>query len=399
MSDKRYWDEALETMPRDALEAKQLSDLKEHLAFAYENSPYYKRAFDEAGVSATINALTDLRAFPFINKHIVREQQEAKPDLGNLLSVPEDDVVFVAASSGSTGVPTLSPFTSQDFEEFQDVQARLWAGTVPSDRLMFILKQFKPTVTWTTPSYAWHLGETAKKQGIDPAKDLAINKIIVAGEPGGSIPATRQAIEDLWDAQVYDFYGLSDIFGANAGACEARDGLHLAEDHTILEVLDENLQPVADGEKGEMVLTTLRKKARPMIRFRTGDIISRNRERCTCGRTHARITIHGRVDDMFIISGVNVFPSDIEFVVRSMDDLNGEYRVVVYKEGPLTRFDIEVEKETGSSMSNTALANEIQEQIKQRSGVRPKQIHVLEDGELPRTTHKAKRLLDKRPSA
>ncbi len=439
MGEKTYWDETVETMPRPELETRQLGQLKRHLELAYARAPYYREAFDRAGVEPSdLRSLDDLRRFPFTSKQIERDRQVAHPDLGDMVAVPEEEIVFVAASSGSTGVPTLSPFTREDFEEFQDVQARLfwgagmrptdryvhalnftlfvggpdvigaqklgalciWAGAIPSDRLLFILKEFKPTTTWTTPSYAWYLGETARKQGIDPARDLAIRRIIVAGEPGGSIPATRQAIEELWDAEVYDFYGLSDIFGANAGMCQAKDGLHVAEDHTLVEVLDpDSLEPVPDGEMGELVLTTLRKRARPMIRFRTGDIVKCVRERCSCGRTLARIYIHGRIDDMFIVSGVNVFPSDIEYVVRNAEGVSGEYRIVVYTEEHLTRFDVEVEKASDTALADGQIQRQISERIKVRVGVRPKNVKVLEEGALPRATHKAKRLVDLRRNA
>jgi len=134
------------------------------------------------------------------------------------------------------------------------------AGTVPSERLLQILRQFQASVMWTTPSYAWYLGETAVKEGIDPRRDLAVRRIFVAGEPGGSIPETRSRIEALWGAHVYDYYGLSDVFGSCAGMCEARDGLHWAEDHILVEVLDQDMQQqVKQGERGELVLTTLKK--------------------------------------------------------------------------------------------------------------------------------------------
>lgn len=197
----------------------------------------------------------------------------------------------------------MSPFTKKDFDEFQDTESRwfwqvgmrpndryvhalnfslyvggpdvigaqnlgalcIWGGTLPSERLLFILKTYQPTIIWTSPSYAWQLGEKAKKAGIDPKKDLSIKKIIVAGELGGSIDATRKAIEDLWGAEVYDFYGLSDIFGACAAQCEYHDGLHIAENHILVETVDihtgEILPP---GEVGELVFTTLRKHARPL---------------------------------------------------------------------------------------------------------------------------------------
>lgn len=431
----KYWDEELETMPRKQLEKLQLESLKEEIRFAYENSPYYRRAFDEAGADPKkVRGLEDIQKFPFTDKNVERDRQLAVPDLGDLIAVPEKDIVFVSASSGSTGVPTLSPFTARDFDEYQDVQARLfwamgmrphdrylhalnftlfvggpdvigaqrtgalciWGGAIASERLLFIMKQFKPTVTWTTPSYAWYLGETALKQGIDPDRDLAINKIIVAGEPGGSIKSTREAIETLWNAKLYDFYGLSDIFGANAGMCKEQNGLHLSEDHHLLEVLNpDTLKPVESGERGEMVLTTLRKRARPMIRFRTGDIITVNYDPCRCGRTMVRINIHGRRDDMLIITGVNVFPSDIEKVVRNMKELTGEYRIIVYREEHLDKFDVEVEKKEAERGSDEEIAKELQVKLKAALGVRPR-VKILPEHSLERATHKAQRVIDRR---
>jgi phenylacetate-CoA ligase len=434
--EKKYWEKELETLPRPKLEALQLEKLKRHLRFAYNNSPYYKNSFDKHGLKpGNFKALEDLQEYPFTDKTIERDRQLAVPDLGDMVAVPEADIVFVSASSGSTGVPTLSPFTKSDFVDFQNVQSRqywsigmrptdrylhalnfslfvggpdvigaqnlgalcIWAGTLPSDRLLYIMKQFKPTITWTTPSYAWHLGEEAIKQGIDPRRDLFIRKIIVAGEPGGSIPATRKAIEEIWGADLYDYYGISDIFGACAGMCTQKDGLHLAEDNMLLEVIDpKTLKPVADGQPGEMVLTTLQKAARPMIRFRTGDIITRYAEPCACGRTFSRFTVKGRIDDMIIVSGVNLFPSDVEYVVRGNSILTGEYRMTVYEEERLVKFDIEVEAVSGHESKAEELAKHVSSQIKIKSGVKPKIVKVHKAGTLPRTTHKAKRLVDLR---
>jgi phenylacetate-CoA ligase len=436
MSEKKYWDEKIETMPREELEALQLEQLKEIVKYSYENSPYYKRAFDEAGVKPEdIETLADLAKFPFVDKQTERETQGVGSFLGEMCAVPEDDVVYVSASSGSTGVPTLSPFTKNDFDEWQDVQSRLfyaagmrksdryvhalnftlfvggpdvigaqnlgalciWSGTVPSERLLFILKEFQPTVIWTTPSYAWYLGETAKKNGIDPAKDLAINRIIVAGEAGGSIEATRNAIESLWDAKLYDFFGISDIFGACAGMCEERDGLHIAEDHILVEVIDlETGEILPPGERGELIMTTLRKHARPMIRFRTGDIGYINKDKCKCGRTHTRINIVGRKDDMFIVSGVNVFPSDIEYVIRGLSGITGEYVIRVFEKDFTARYKIQIEKSHDNDETDEALAARVSAAIKTRIGVKPYEVEVLKDGELPRATHKAKRLIDER---
>ncbi len=436
MSERPYWNESVETLPRSKLVEYQVEQLRQHLEWAWSHSPYYRQSFEAAGVRPSdVRHLNDLWRLPFIDKAIERDRQVARPLLGDLAAVPEEDVVFVAASSGSTGVPTLSPFTARDFEEFQDVEARLfwgtgmrprdryvhalnftlfvggpdvlgaqklgalciWAGSIASDRLLFIMKNFQPTTTWTTPSYAWYLGETARQQGIDPGRDLGIRRIIVAGEPGGSIPATRQAIEQLWDAKLYDFYGISDIFGACAGMCSARDGLHLAEDHILLEIVDPATgEPIEGDGPGEMVLTTLRKQARPMIRFRTGDIVQRYPSGCACGRTHVRFKVLGRRDDMIIVSGVNVFPSDVEYVVRNVPGLTGEYRIVVYTESRLTRFDVEVERSGDFLGADDELGDEVRKQIATRLGVRPRQVKVLAAGALPRATHKAKRLLDLR---
>jgi phenylacetate-CoA ligase len=270
------------------------------------------------------------------------------------------------------------------------------AGTIPSDRLLMIARQFQATAIWTTPSYAWYLGETAKQQGLNPATDFAIRKIFVAGEPGGSIPETRGQIEALWGADVYDYYGLSDIFGSCAGMCEAKDGLHWAEDHILLEVLDlKTGEPVAEGERGEMVLTTLKKSARPMVRFRTGDIVSYTTEPCSCGRTALRLHgIHGRLDDMLIIKGVNVFPSDVEAIVRKDADYTGEYLLVVNRRNHLDELTVQAEHAEGR-VNLQELAERLKKNLKATTGISAA-VEILAPGTLPRATHKAKRVVDNR---
>lgn len=435
VQDSLYWDENLETMNREDLEELQLSQLKNILVHAYENTVYYKRAFDEAGLNPyDFKDLKDIEAYPFVNKKTQRDTQHVGTFLGEMAGVDEEEVVFLSASSGSTGQPTISPFTKQDFDEFQEVESRLfyqagmrkkdryihalnftlfvggpdvvgaqnlgamclWVGTVPSDRLLQILLQFQPTVIWTTPSYAWYLGETAKEKGIDPAKDLAIERIIVAGEPGGSVGATRSAIEELWDADLYDFYGISDIFGACAGMCQEKDGLHIAEDQILVEVIDPDTKKVLEeGQRGELVLTSLRKKARPMIRFTTGDIGHINKDKCSCGRTHTRIYIDGRTDDMFIVSGVNVFPSDIEAVVRDEKRVNGEYRIRLFEKNYTTHYSVEVEA-CDPKEDKEKIKKDLDHLLKIRVGVRPTDVIVHDLNILPRETHKAKRVIDER---
>ncbi|HRH73120.1 MAG TPA: phenylacetate--CoA ligase [Zoogloea sp.] len=431
-----YWDEALETQPRADWDSLKLQLLQKHLLHAYDHSLFYRARFDAAGVHPEeVRSLDDIRRFPFINKQTLRDRQLAVPPFGDLVAVPERDIVYISASSGSTGVPTASPFSSTDFDEWIDYEARqFWssglrpedryahslnfslfvggpcvlgaqklgalsihAGTVPSERLLAILRQFQVTAMWTTPSYAWYLGETAIKEGIDLRKDLAVRRIFVAGEPGGSIPETRQRIEDLWGASVYDYYGLSDIFGSCAGMCEEKDGLHWAEDHILVEVLhpDTN-EPVEEGGRGELVLTTLRKTARPMVRFRTGDIVSFTSEPCGCGRTSIRLQgVHGRLDDMLIIKGANLFPSDVEAIARRDHDFTGEYRLIVERENHLDRLSVELERSPAFAGSDEELAQRFVRQLKSITGVSAS-VTILAPDTLPRATHKAKRVEDRR---
>ncbi len=432
---RMYWDEELETMPRNKLKSYQFELLKKTIELACDKSPYYKKIFDEADVTPShLKSFDDLKKFPTIDKKVLRSRQQHVPDFGDLICAPEEDFVFLSASSGSTGVPTASPFTAQDFEDFQDCEARffwssgmrptdrychalnftlfvggpdvigamkvgaltIWAGTIPSDRLLSIFQTWRPTVTWTTPSYAWFLGETAKERGINPA-ELSIRKIFVAGEPGGSIPETKRSIEELWQADVYDYYGLSDIFGACAAMCEAKDGLHWAEDHIFVEVVDPDTgEEVPEGQRGEMILTSLKKVARPLIRFRTGDIVSYTTETCSCGRTHMRLHgIHGRLDDMMIIKGVNVFPSDIETIVRNNANLTGEYVCVISEEKHMAVLTVEVEKNDDFDGDSDVLVQEVQTECKKIIGIKPR-VSVLPAKTLARETHKAKRVRDER---
>ena len=408
--DQKYYDPEIECMPRPELEKLQLERLQAMVKYAYENTVYYKRSFDEAGVKPEdITSLADIEKFPFIDKKTERETQHVGSFFGEMCSVPEEDVVFMATSSGSTGVPTVSPFTQEDFDLWQSTEARLfglnfalyvggpdvmgaqelgalaiWVGAVPSDRLLFVLKQYQPTVIWTSPSYAWALGEKAKEKGFDPREDFSIHTIIVAGEPGGSISSTREAIEDLWGAKVVDFFGLSDIYGACAAMCEAKDGLH------IVEVLE-------PGSVGELTYTTLMKKARPMIRFRSGDIGYVSTDKCECGRTLARIHVTGRKDEMFIVGAVNVFPSDVEYVVRASKGLTGEYSIRVYDENYTTRYEVSVERALGSEEPYAEVAKRVEAALKAHCGVRPAKVIVYDAGKLGTSSaHKASRFVDER---
>ena len=439
--DQKYYDPEIECMPRPELKKLQLERLQAMVKYAYENTVYYKRSFDEAGVKPEdITSLADIEKFPFIDKKTERETQHVGSFFGEMCSVPEEDVVFMATSSGSTGVPTVSPFTQEDFDLWQSTEARLfwqagmrpndryvhglnfalyvggpdvmgaqelgalaiWVGAVPSDRLLFVLKQYQPTVIWTSPSYAWALGEKAKEKGFDPREDFSIHTIIVAGEPGGSISSTREAIEDLWGAKVVDFFGLSDIYGACAAMCEAKDGLHIVEDQILVETVDPTTGEVLEpGSVGELTYTTLMKKARPMIRFRSGDIGYVSTDKCECGRTLVRMgKIEGRSDDMLIIRGVNIFPSQIETVLLNIGGMIGpHYRIILDRVGSLDTLEIQVE------LAEHAFSDEIRdiENLKARIshdmqsmlGVSAK-ITIVSPRSLPRSEGKSNRIVDRR---
>ncbi|MBN1786259.1 MAG: phenylacetate--CoA ligase [Candidatus Methanofastidiosa archaeon] len=426
-----FWD-PIETMDRREFERLQLKRLNKTIEFSVKNSRYYKDNIPQG--LRNLNSLEDISKLPMMDKDDIRKDQESKPFLGEMLCVPEDDVVYISTSSGSTGMPTASPFTKKDFDVWIDYEARqfyssglrksdrychalnlslfvggpcvlgaqrigalsIHAGTMPSERLIKVIEHFRPNFIWTTPSYAWYLGETADKMGFDPAAS-SIKNIFVAGEPGGSIENTRKRIENLWDAKVFDYYGISDIFGSCAGECVDQNGLHVAEDHMIVEVVDTKTgEHVSEGEKGEMLLTTINKWARPLIRFRTGDIVTYETERCSCGRTSMRLMgIHGRIDDMLIIKGVNVMPSAIEAIIRSHPSLTGEYRIIVDREDHLDRVVVETEhtKKFAGNLSN--LEEELKNEIRSKLGISTKVV-IYDEETLPRATHKAKRLIDNR---
>ena len=433
----KYYHPEIETLPRPQLEELQFKYLQDLLVFAYNNSPYYKRAWDEFGLDPkNCKSLKDIEAYPFVDKKTERETQHVGSFFGELCCVDEEEVIFMATSSGSTGVPTVSPFTQEDFDVWQDVEARLfwqaglrphdryvhglnfalyvggpdvigaqklgatciWVGAVPSDRLIFVLDHYQPTCIWTSPSYAWHLGEIIKSKGKDPRTDYNINTIIVAGEAGGSIDTTREAIENLWGAKVVDFYGLSDIFGACAAACEAHDGLHIAEDHILVETVDPNTGEVLEpGSVGELVYTSLQKRARPLIRFRTGDIGYVSTDTCECGRTLSRIHVTGRKDEMFVVSAVNVFPSDVEHVVRGLNYLSGEYSIRVYDEDFTSKYEVSVERAQNIDTPYDEIAQKTLEALKAHIGVRPQKVIVYDYAKLGTSSeHKAKRFIDER---
>jgi phenylacetate-CoA ligase len=424
------FDAEVETLPRRALAALQLERLRWSLTRAYDKVPFYRHAFDTAGVNpARLNTLSDLSRFPFTVKNDLRDNYPFA-----IFATPTDRLARIHASSGTTGKPTVVGYTSNDLDRWSDLMARSLAaaGVRPGDivhnalgyglftgglgahcgaerlgcavlpisgggteRQVTLLKDFGAAVLCATPSYALNIAEVAETMGVDTAA-LPVRRGVFGAEPWSE--EMRGELDRRLGVKSVDIYGLSEIMGPGV-ACEcdtARAGLHGWEDHFLFEVIDpETLEPRAMGEAGELVITTLSKEAMPMIRYRTRDITRLTDEPCACGRTHLRIQrVTGRDDDMMIIRGVNVFPSQIEAVLVGLEGLAPFYQILLTKEGPLDAMTVEVEV-SSSGIDCDAKAAEVRHHIKSTIGVTCT-VTAKRPGEIPRSEGKAVRVRDLR---
>lgn len=431
---ERYWD-ARETWPREKLATHQLERLKAQLSYVHANSRFYSERHKRLGWQpGDVKTLDDLRALPVTRKANYVDAVNDAPPWGTQLAAPLDAVVRVHFSSGTTAKPAPDCWTQRDLDRWSDLYARMaysqgvrktdvfqclfslsWfvgglggmasytkigatcipAGSVDSQRQVRTIFDYGTTAVCATPSFAVHLIEVARGMGLD-LRDSKVARIALGGEPGAGIPATRSLIERGWNAQAYDAYGSLE-FQPIAWECAEKAGSHLAEDFALAEVLDpETEQPVPDGTPGVLVLTHLDKEACPLIRWWTGDVVVRDPSPCACGRTHARLAggVRGRADDMLIVRGVNVFPSAVEEVVRATPGTTGEYLIVLDKDvsdhaGFLTGIKLRVERAPDSPSNLTVrLTDALRAALQVRAVV-----EVVEPGVLPRTTHKAKRIL------
>jgi phenylacetate-CoA ligase len=355
----RYFDERIETMPPAWTRRLEEERLADQVSRAYERAPFYRRKLDEAGLRPEeIERLEDLALMPFTTKEELRESQADSPPYGDYACADEIEIVRVHLSSGTTGTPLVMAYTERDLATSADVGARaFWAaGVRPDDtvlhclaysfytgglsdhaaleatgaamvpvglgqsaRVLELWRTLRPTAVFSTITYPLHLAEAAAERGLEPRK-LGLAKLIVTGEPGGQIAATRRRLEELWGATVGDTYGLSDIWGTLAGECEERDGLHFAgQGAALVELVDpesgEGLD-IETGSRGELVFTHLHREASPLLRFRSRDVAEVVALECPCGRTGFRFRVVGRSDDMFRVRGMNVFPSAVEELLR-----------------------------------------------------------------------------------
>jgi phenylacetate-CoA ligase len=431
------FNEEFETLPREALEALQLKRLQQVVQRVYHTVGFYRKAFDEAGITPDdIKTLDDLHRVPFTTKEDLRDNYPF-----GLFAVPMSNIVRLHASSGMTGRATVVGYTKRDIETWSKLMARsfvaagltkndivhnaygyglftgglgihygaemLGASVVPisggnTKRQIMILQDFGPTAICCTPSYALYLAEQGEEMGTD-MRSLKLRVGILGAEPWSE--KMRQEIENKLNITALDIYGLSEIMGPGV-AIECREGhqgLHIFEDHFIVEIINpasgEVLPP---GDEGELVFTTITKEAFPLIRYRTRDISSLMPEPCKCGRTHVRMDrVSGRSDDMLIIRGINIFPSQIENILVGIEGLEPHYQLMVYRDGALDALEIhiEVSEEVLSDSDEVRVLQKIERRIsrdiKDYLGVSAR-IKLVEPKTLQRFDGKASRVIDKR---
>ena len=428
-------DIGFETMPREDLEAIILRRLKTTIDRIYANVPFYRKKFEDNGIMPNdIQTLEDLKRIPFTTKEDLRDNYPF-----GMFAVPMDNVVRIHASSGTTGQPTVVGYTARDINTWAELMARslaaggatrediihnaygyglftgglgihygaekLGASVIPvsggnTKRQIVIMKDFGPTILTATPSYALHLGEVADEMGLSFG-DFKFKFGIFGAEPWSE--KMRDEIEKKLNLTAVDIYGLSEVIGPGVSIeChEAKNGLHIFEDHFIPEIINPATGEVLPyGETGELVFTTITKEAFPVIRYRTRDITSLNPEPCICGRTHVRMNkVSGRTDDMLIIRGVNVFPSQIEGVLMEMDYVEPYYQLVIDREGKLDKLTVLVEvgdqifSDEVKHLQN--LESKIAKNIKEYLGVSAK-VKLVEPKGIARSQGKAVRVIDNR---
>ena len=426
-----FFDSKIEQMGRDEMRALQLDRLKKIVKYAYERVPFYKKKFDEIGLKPEdIKTLEDISKIPYTTKTDLRDNYPY-----GLLAVPMDEIVRVHASSGTSGKPTVVAYTKNDLDMWSDCVARLivaaggkksdvvqisfgyglftgalglhqgWekvgASVIPAssgntERQVMLMKDLGATALVATPSYGLYISEVMEKMGIKK-EDLKLRIGLFGSE--ASSPEMHKELQDKLGVFPTDNYGLSEIIGPGvSGECEYKCGMHINEDHFYPEIIDrETLMPVADGEWGELVIT---KEGLPMLRYRTKDITRLITDKCKCGRTTTRMDkIQGRSDDMLIIRGVNVFPSQIEGVLMSIPEIGGNYEIVVERIGHLDKLTINVEVKEVALLDNYSKLEDLVKKVRQKLKVVLQidaVVKLVEPQSLKRFEGKAKRVTDLR---
>jgi phenylacetate-CoA ligase len=427
-----FWQKEIETISRSALEELQLKRLKQTVSIAYKNIPFYKEQFSKLNLKPKdITSLKDVPKLPFTTREDLRENYPF-----GMLAVAKEQVVRLHTSSGTTGKPKAIFFSKKDVDRAAELIARclimtgikkydvlqnmmtyglftgalvmhygaekvgvlvIPAGPGNTKRQIALMQDFKTTTLHLTPSYALYLASVMHNEGLVPRRDLSLRRAYLGSEPYSE--ETRNKIEKFFGIDVYNSYGLSEMNGPGvAFECTYKNGMHLWEDNFIIEIIDPDTgEKVPEGEKGELVLTTLCREAMPILRYRTRDIVMIIPGRCKCGRTHRRISrIIGRSDDMIIIRGVNIFPQQVERVLMGIKAVAQNYQIVLEAYDQMTvRVEISKDLFDGRVEHLVNLQNDITEKLRSEILVKPK-VELLEPGTLPVTEGKATRVIDKR---
>ena len=429
-----FWNPRIETMPYEELKQLQYHELKQLVNNLYSFNKFYHDRMREANVSPLdINCLDDIRKLPFMYKQDLRDNYPDK-----MFTAPKNEIVRYHVSSGTSGKPTLVAYTRHDLDYWTEALARSFtsAGIGPGDimqvsygyglftgglgahygaekvgatvlpastgntqRQLEMMQDLGVTVIACTPSYLTHLCTTARELGIDWKRDMTLKKAILGAEPWSEPMRTR--LQNEMGIKCYDIYGTSEQAGPMFSECEAQKGAHICGDLMLVEILDrETGEPLEPGNEGEMVVTMLQKEAMPMIRYKMKDITHLDVEPCECGRTSPRIgRITGRADDMLIIRGINVFPSQIEYTLMRIPQVGEQYMIYVTREGDLDRMQLQVEIRPEAFSDKVedmvALRAHIESELKKYLNVAV-EVELKAPGELPRFDGKAKRVIDKR---
>ncbi|MFA4860538.1 phenylacetate--CoA ligase family protein [Methanoregula sp.] len=429
-----YWDPRIETIPMTDLKKKQYKLLKSLVYRLYSFSPFYHDRMKEQNVHPDdIRDISDVRKLPFMFKRDLRDNYPDK-----LFTASQEELVRYHVSSGTTGKPTVVGYTQNDIDGWSTSLARgltsiglgrgdiiqvsygyglftgglglhygaerIGATVLPTsvgntERQIELMQDLKATAIACTPSYLLHIGEVAEKMGISIKNDTCLKAGILGAEPWTESMRTR--IEDWLGIKAFDIYGTSELSGPMFTECAEQQGFHIWSDLALVEIIDPKTEePLEPGEKGEVTVTMLQKEALPMIRYRIGDISSMEEEVCACGRTHPRIQrIQGRVDDMLIIRGINVFPSQIEHTLMTIPEVGQHFQIVVERKGALDDMLVRVElnKESFSDKINDLMQvrRNVEHRLRNALNVNA-EVELVEPGSLPRFEGKSKKVIDKR---
>ncbi|MCX7913522.1 MAG: phenylacetate--CoA ligase [Thermodesulfovibrionales bacterium] len=427
-----FWQEEIEVISREELQRIQLYSLQETIRRLYYNVPFYNQKFRDVNLKPDdIKSLEDIQRLPFTTRDDLRENYPY-----GLLAVPREKIVRLHTSSGTTGKPKAIFFTKKDIDQSAELIARclimtgvksddilqnmmtyglftgalvmhygaekvgilvIPAGPGNTERQIALMQDFGSTCLHLTPSYALYLAEVMDSKGIVPQRDLSLRRAYLGAEPYSE--ETRIKLENMLGIDIYNSYGLSEMNGPGvAFECKYKDGMHIWEDNFLIEVLDPDTdEPVPEGQEGEIVLTTLKREGMPLLRYRTKDIAKIIPDTCRCGRTHKRISrIFGRVDDMFIVRGVNIFPQQIERVLMGIKGVAQNYQIHLEAYDKMTvKVEIEQDFFDGNIEKLLALKSRITEKLKSEILVTP-QVELLEPGTLPISEGKAQRVIDNR---